>query len=219
MSQPTVTSTIDVKKTTAWGESGFPATFLDALFADAELPFGHPGRNYDNAPAHFDAFDDHYGPRPVDPPEEDIVHYGPGDRPLCGEGSDLAVHTDGPHQVAGCGDCLELVTEDLSDNNHYAVRWSTLMRPAGGRTESTATFGPSARPRSGTSCTCAGAGAVVDEALGEEFGGILVSDFYVAYHHYPAKTAKGYRLSIAGLKCEIGNRLPDVSFHHCRPFR
>ena len=28
MSQPTVTSTIDVKKTTAWGESGFPATFL-----------------------------------------------------------------------------------------------------------------------------------------------------------------------------------------------
>ena len=34
-----------------------------------------------------------------------------------------------------------------------------------------------------------------------------------------AKTAKGYRLSIAGLKCEIGNRLPDVSFHHCRPFR
>ena len=28
-------------------------------------------------------------------------------------------------------------------------------------------------------------GEVVDEALGEEFGGILVSDFYVAYHHYP----------------------------------
>ncbi len=28
-------------------------------------------------------------------------------------------------------------------------------------------------------------GAVVDEALGESFGGILVSDCYVAYHHYP----------------------------------
>ena len=28
-------------------------------------------------------------------------------------------------------------------------------------------------------------GEVVDEALGESFGGILVSDFYVAYHHYP----------------------------------
>ncbi len=26
---------------------------------------------------------------------------------------------------------------------------------------------------------------VVDEVLGESFGGILVSDFYVAYHHYP----------------------------------
>ena len=28
-------------------------------------------------------------------------------------------------------------------------------------------------------------GAVMDEVLGESFGGILVSDFYVAYHHYP----------------------------------
>ncbi len=28
-------------------------------------------------------------------------------------------------------------------------------------------------------------GAVVDEVLGESFGGILVSDCYVAYHHYP----------------------------------
>ena len=26
---------------------------------------------------------------------------------------------------------------------------------------------------------------VVDEALGESFGGVLVSDFYAAYHHYP----------------------------------
>ena len=28
-------------------------------------------------------------------------------------------------------------------------------------------------------------GEVIDEVLGESFGGILVSDFYVAYHHYP----------------------------------
>ena len=28
-------------------------------------------------------------------------------------------------------------------------------------------------------------GAVVDEVLGESFEGILVSDFYAAYHHYP----------------------------------
>ena len=30
-----------------------------------------------------------------------------------------------------------------------------------------------------------GRGGAVDEVLGESFGGILVSDFYVAYHHYP----------------------------------
>ena len=32
--EPTVTSTIVVKKTTTWGESGFPSEFLDAKFAD-----------------------------------------------------------------------------------------------------------------------------------------------------------------------------------------
>ena len=69
---------------------------LDALFADAELPFGHP------------------------PTEECIVHYRPGDRPLCGDESPHAVHTDEPGQVVGCTDCLELAAEDLSDTNHYA---------------------------------------------------------------------------------------------------
>ena len=34
-----------------------------------------------------------------------------------------------------------------------------------------------------------------------------------------AKTVERYRPSITGLKREIGNRLPDVSFHDCRPFR
>ena len=51
-----------------------------------------------------------------------------------------------------------------------------------------AAFGLSARPRSGASCAGPGRGSggeVVDEALGEAFGGILVSGLYVAYHHYP----------------------------------
>ena len=51
----------------------------------------------------------------LDPPEEGIVHYGPGDRPLCGNNSITAVYTDEPNQVAGCADCLELVAEDLKD--------------------------------------------------------------------------------------------------------
>ena len=69
---------------------------LDALFADAELPFGHPGRNFDDTPAHFEDFDDCHEPPPVDPPEEGIVHYGPGDRPLCGDESPYAAHTYEP---------------------------------------------------------------------------------------------------------------------------
>ena len=88
---------------------------LDALFADAELPFGHPGRNFDDRPAGYSDFDDRHEPTPVDPPEEGIVHYGPGDRPLCGDESPYAAHTDDSHQVAGCQDCLELVAEDLQD--------------------------------------------------------------------------------------------------------
>ena len=93
---------------------------LDALFSDAEFPFGHPGRNFDDSPADYSDFDDRYEPPPVDPPEEEIVHYGPGDRPLCGNESPFAVYTDEPDQVAGCRDCLELVAEDLQDpDTHY----------------------------------------------------------------------------------------------------
>ena len=93
---------------------------LDALFADAKLPFGHPGPNFDDSPAGYSDFDDRYEPPPVDPPPVDpseavIVHYGPGYRPLCGDESPFAAHTDDPHQVAGCQDCLELVAEDLQD--------------------------------------------------------------------------------------------------------
>ena len=92
---------------------------LNALFADAELPFGHPGRKFDDTPAYFEDFDDRYEPPQVDPPEEGMVHYDPGGRPLCGTDSHLTVHTEDPHQVAGCHDCPELVAEDLTDNHHY----------------------------------------------------------------------------------------------------
>ena len=98
----------------------FPARFLDALLEDAEIPFGHLGRNYDDTPVGFDNFDDRYEPPPVDLPGVGIAHYGPGYWPLCGEEDELALHTDDPHQVVGCGECLELVAEDLNDNNHYA---------------------------------------------------------------------------------------------------
>ena len=93
---------------------------LDAMFADAELPFGHPGCRFDDTPSPFDALEDRYEPPPAGPPEAGIVHYGPGDRPLCGDESPYAAHTDEPDQVAGCQDCLGLVAEDLSDTNHHA---------------------------------------------------------------------------------------------------
>ena len=51
------------------------------------------------------------------PPQ--MIHYAPGDRPLCGEGSWAVVYSDDPGQVAGCGDCLVLVSEDLQDHNEY----------------------------------------------------------------------------------------------------
>ena len=68
------------------------------LFNDAELPFGHPGRNFDDTPVGLDGFDDRYEPPPVDPPEEGVVHYGPGGRrPLCSTERWTAVHTENPN--------------------------------------------------------------------------------------------------------------------------
>ena len=95
---------------------------LDALFSDAELPFGHPGRKFNSSPVGYSNFDDRHKPWPVGPPEENTVHYGPGDRPLCRNESVTAVYTDDPHQVQGCEDCLELVVEDLQDHNAYLGR-------------------------------------------------------------------------------------------------
>ena len=76
---------------------------LDALFSDAELPFGHLGRNFDDTPEHFDHRDDRYEPPPVGPPEEDVIHYGPGDRPLCGDESPFASRLRGVPGAGGRG--------------------------------------------------------------------------------------------------------------------
>ena len=67
------------------------------------------------------------GPPPLEgnrrPPQEalrgDIVHYGPGNRLLCGDEDDQAQHTRDPVQVAGCEECLELAAEELADQNEY----------------------------------------------------------------------------------------------------
>ena len=67
------------------------------------------------------------------------------------------------------------------------------MKRVGGRTGKTATSGPPVRAGGRLFSTPAErfflrrgrGGEVVDEVLGESFEGILVSDFYVAYHHYP----------------------------------
>jgi hypothetical protein len=96
---------------------------------EPELAFGHPGRNFDDTPEHFDHRDDRYEPPPVDPPEEGIVHYGPGDRPLCGRESPFAIYTFEPDQVAGCQECLELVDEDLHPREHT----TPSCRPSGTR--------------------------------------------------------------------------------------
>ena len=78
---------------------------LDALFADAGLPFGHPGQRFDDTPEYFDhspLLDQR--PEPDYTPDEDgaVVHYAPGDRPLCGDDSMTAIYTDDPAVVARC---------------------------------------------------------------------------------------------------------------------
>ena len=97
---------------------------LDAFSQDAELPVGHPGRRFDDTPEGFDPSPlvDQGPERDCMPDEDDaIVHYAPGEHPLCGTESMTAVYTDDPALVAGCPDCLELAAEDLNeDNEHWA---------------------------------------------------------------------------------------------------
>ena len=95
---------------------------------EPELPFGHPGRNFDDTPVYFDdrPLPHHGGPWDAGPADVDAdvaVHYGPGgQRPLCGAERWTALFTEDPAQVSGCADCLELVEEDLGDQNHYQGR-------------------------------------------------------------------------------------------------
>ena len=97
---------------------------LDALSQDGELPFGHPGSRFDDTPEGFEPSPlvDHGPERDCMPDGDDtIVHYAPGEHPLCGTESMTAVYTDDPALVAGCPDCLELAAEDLDeDNEHWA---------------------------------------------------------------------------------------------------
>ena len=51
-----------------------------------------------------------------------VVHHAPGDSPLCGLEESPEPMTPDPELVRGCGDCLELVAEDLSDQNTYMGR-------------------------------------------------------------------------------------------------
>ena len=55
------------------------------------------------------------------------------------------------------------------------------------------------------------AGRVVDEALGPDFAGVLVSDFYAAYDHVPTREAAVLGASAAGRACPA----PAVS-RRCR---
>ncbi len=108
------------------------ANNLDALFADAELPFGHPGRRFDYTPEGFDASPlvDQRPERDYTPDEEGgVVHYAPGDWPLCGNDAVTAVYTDDLNRVQGCKSCLELVEEDLADHNEYLGRCLHCGRP------------------------------------------------------------------------------------------
>ena len=97
---------------------------LDALSQDGDLPFGHPGPNFDDTPEGFEPSPlvDQGPERDCMPDEDDaIVHYAPGGHPLCGTESMTAVYTDDPALVAGCPDCLELAAENLDeDNEHWA---------------------------------------------------------------------------------------------------
>ena len=75
-------------------------------------------------------------PEPDYTPDEDgggVVHYGPGDRPLCGSESMTADYTDDPARVAGCADCLELVSEDLAvlspSFGHFPLLFSSNRCP------------------------------------------------------------------------------------------
>ena len=48
-----------------------------------------------------------------------MVHYAPGDSPLCGSNCPDGALIENPQDVSGCEPCLELAAEDLADHNEY----------------------------------------------------------------------------------------------------
>ena len=98
--------------------------WLDGEYSSplVERVAGHPGRNLDDTPEYFDhSLPLNQGPEPDYTPDEGdrVVHYDPGERPLCGNDAMTAVYTDEPAAVSGCRECLELVAKNLDDDNEY----------------------------------------------------------------------------------------------------
>ena len=75
-----------------------------------ELPFGHPGPNFDDTPVGFDDRPLNHWPEPDYTPDE-VVHYAPAGRPVCGASGWVVLTTDELDQVAGCGDCLQQLVQ------------------------------------------------------------------------------------------------------------
>ena len=48
-----------------------------------------------------------------------VIHYAPGENPLCGDEDPAALCNDRPERVAGCEYCLTRVREDLTDDHSY----------------------------------------------------------------------------------------------------
>ena len=48
-----------------------------------------------------------------------VVHYAPGDSPLCGEDVVDAICTNESQAAAECVPCLQLVVEDLTDRHFH----------------------------------------------------------------------------------------------------
>ena len=100
-------------------------------------PSATQGAGFDDTPEDFDQSPlvDQEPERDYTPDEDGggVVHYGPGDRPLCGSESMTADYTDDPARVAGCADCLELVSEDLAvlspSFGHFPLLFSSNRCP------------------------------------------------------------------------------------------
>ena len=81
------------------------------------------------------------------------------------------------HPVSSVQPRCRILVRFLSSQTNFSLYIPLSAVGAGGRLFST--------PKERFFLRRGRGGVVVDEVLGESFEGILVSDFYVAYHHYP----------------------------------